>query len=82
MFRGDSTPAVVQNYSGWNYVGCFADTLARVYPNLLYPPLKTIESCLDTALTAGYTAAGIEYGGECDVFGMLDESIDVDEHER
>ena len=56
----------MQNYSGWSYAGCYSDGSPRVYPNTLNPPNKTIESCLDTARTAGYSAAGIEYGGERD----------------
>ena len=56
---------MVQNYSAWNYVGCYSDSPSnRSYPNALNPPNKTIEACLDTARRAGYTAAGIEYGGE------------------
>ncbi|KAJ3313405.1 hypothetical protein HDU76_002652, partial [Blyttiomyces sp. JEL0837] len=47
--------------------GCLQDTVGgtpRTFANFLGGD-ATVETCLSMAMTAGYTMAGIEYGGEC-----------------
>ena len=57
-------PAVVQNYSGFGYAGCFADNATRLYGTPLRPANNSVEACLDAARTGNYSAAGIGNGGE------------------
>lgn len=47
------------------YAGCFTDsTSARSLAHSMVTS-GTVESCLQTCAAAGYTIAGLEYGGEC-----------------
>lgn len=60
-----STSSIVQTYKNWNYLGCFADTSARVLQQRFTSGVMTIESCLDTCQSNGYTYGGVEWAQEC-----------------
>ena len=57
-----SSPTLAQTQV---YLGCFTDTSARALPNELIDSGATIESCTAAAKNAGYSFAGIQYGGQC-----------------
>jgi hypothetical protein len=45
--------------------GCYSDQPTRALPVQLSAGASTIESCVSMAKNAGYTFAGVQYGGEC-----------------
>jgi sulfur relay (sulfurtransferase) complex TusBCD TusD component (DsrE family) len=53
------------------YVGCYTDAATRALPNLLISSGATVESCMAAAQQAGYSYAGLEYGGECRAGNVL-----------
>lgn len=51
---------------GWFALGCYNDTVGtRSLSNTQYLQVPmTIEACTSACFTAGYSLAGLEYGGE------------------
>ncbi|GAA5993426.1 hypothetical protein JCM10908_002183 [Rhodotorula pacifica] len=58
-------PKTLMSSTGYKYMGCYSDSGARSLPKQLTIETKTVASCLTAAKQAGYTIAGLEYGGEC-----------------
>jgi WSC domain len=46
-------------------VGCYSDSSNRALPNWLINSGATVEDCVALAKEAGFTYAGLEYGGQC-----------------
>lgn len=65
---GGSNRLSLYTYTGWSAVGCYTDTVTRrtlgTRPALSYNTM-TIEICQNACAKAGFTLAGLEYGGEC-----------------
>ncbi|CAG7852527.1 SubName: Full=Related to glyoxal oxidase {ECO:0000313/EMBL:CCA74839.1} [Serendipita indica DSM 11827] len=60
------TSSNLTNYKTWSYDNCYVDSIwNRVLPNSKFVsgPM-TIEKCLDACDAAGYTYAGLKYGGD------------------
>ncbi|KAL2065736.1 hypothetical protein VTL71DRAFT_3406 [Oculimacula yallundae] len=54
--------------SAWTSLGCYNDSVAsRTLSNAIYGnnDIMTVELCEKSCKTAGFTLAGVEYGGEC-----------------
>ncbi|GAA5918193.1 hypothetical protein JCM6882_005145, partial [Rhodosporidiobolus microsporus] len=53
--------------SNWAYKGCYTDLVnnARSLPNALSAGNWSASACLTAAKAAGYSVAGVTYGGEC-----------------
>lgn len=52
--------------SGWDYLGCYADSGTRLLPiHLTSGNAMTRPSCLASCAAAGYIAGGVEFGDEC-----------------
>ncbi|GAA5912787.1 hypothetical protein JCM6882_000426 [Rhodosporidiobolus microsporus] len=51
----------------WSYKGCYTDLVngARSLPNALSAANWSAPACLTAAKAAGYSVAGVTYGGEC-----------------
>ena len=64
------SPEICESYC-LGSIGCFQDTPARVLP-LDLGPGKTVETCEQAALNAGYLYAGVEFGGECFAGNSID----------
>ena len=63
-------PPTSPSLLGWNYRGCYTDAYpGRTLGNLVQIPggaaAMTIEACITSCSAAGYSLAGVEYGGEC-----------------
>lgn len=56
-------PFAIQTWP--NYLGCFVDDATRALPSELYSANATVESCTAAAQAAGFTYAGVQFGGEC-----------------
>lgn len=58
---GTATPAV------WKYQGCYNDSSARAISDNLWQANAnaTVESCVSTCASKGYTVAGLESGTDC-----------------
>ncbi|ORY85568.1 hypothetical protein BCR37DRAFT_377247 [Protomyces lactucae-debilis] len=56
---------IVQKYKNWNYLGCYQERDARVFPKRFTPGDLTVGKCLDICQGAGYPFGGMEYSGEC-----------------
>ncbi|KAJ3318084.1 hypothetical protein HDU76_000940, partial [Blyttiomyces sp. JEL0837] len=62
-----SSPTAVPIPDGWMSINCLFDAVngqPRTFGNFLGTNLA-VEDCLAKASAAGYTLAGLEYGGEC-----------------
>ncbi|KAH6691360.1 WSC domain-containing protein [Plectosphaerella plurivora] len=74
-FDGDETnlpplpepvdPVVNPGVNGYVSVGCYMETPGRTLPALRPTEEQTVAACIDACSTAGYSFAGLEYGGEC-----------------
>ena len=52
--------------SSWASLGCYTDTNGkRALTDFFTNPTMTVEICIGLCGNAGYTIAGVEYGGEC-----------------
>ncbi|KAG4437093.1 hypothetical protein IFR05_007427 [Cadophora sp. M221] len=54
--------------SSWTSLGCYNDSVgSRTLSNPIYGnnDIMTVELCENSCKSAGYTLAGVEYGGEC-----------------
>ncbi|KAH8659256.1 WSC domain-containing protein [Tricladium varicosporioides] len=52
--------------TAWATLGCYTDNVgARALSHGLNIPSLTVEKCISGCSAAGYTIAGVEYGGEC-----------------
>ncbi|KAH7166532.1 glyoxal oxidase N-terminus-domain-containing protein [Dactylonectria macrodidyma] len=67
ILRRDLTPPQ-EPQDGWEYVGCFVDTVAsRALNGAVHYDTEglTAETCVEYCDNAGFTYAGLEYGVEC-----------------
>ncbi|GAA5970240.1 hypothetical protein JCM11641_001633 [Rhodosporidiobolus odoratus] len=64
MLKG--VPTTPASASGYKYQGCYKDGQGtRTFAKQLTTSAKTIAACFDAAKKAGWSYAGLEYGGEC-----------------
>lgn len=67
ILRRDLTPPA-NPQEGWNYIGCFVDSVAqRVLNGAVHYDTTglTAESCVAFCSGAGFAYAGMEYTAEC-----------------
>jgi hypothetical protein len=67
--------AKIEARSSWTFLGCYTDNVSgRAVPDgeavAGGTDAMTNELCQATCLTAGFTLAGTEYGGECCKFPL------------
>ena len=62
-----ATSAATSAAVAWTYLGCYTDaTHTRTLLYVQNPPANpTVETCIAQCNAAGYTLAGVEYGGQC-----------------
>lgn len=65
--------------NGYSYLGCFSDdasnrSLTHVMHNSDTSQVMTVELCTSSCNSAGYTYAGLEFGGECFCDSTLGDS--------
>lgn len=70
IFSNGNNPAfpaqTVQSVGGWTLKGCFTDTpSSRTLGNKLTLGRVTVEACVASCATAGFTFAGVEDSSEC-----------------
>ncbi|KAH7368772.1 WSC domain-containing protein [Plectosphaerella cucumerina] len=58
-------PVVNPGVGGFESVGCYTEVPGRTLPALRPTEEQTVAACIDACSTAGYSFAGLEYGGEC-----------------
>lgn len=74
------TAASSANAAGiFSYAGCYLDSEERVLVNPGPHGGMTPEICIESCSTAGFSLAGVEYGGECFCGDSLKESEQIDD---
>ncbi|EFX02197.1 legume lectin domain containing protein [Grosmannia clavigera kw1407] len=59
-------PVINPGLDGYSFLGCYKEpSTSRAFSQQLTVTNETVANCLQLAAAAGYTYAGLEYGGEC-----------------